>query len=389
MDQYSSRTEIIRACAFKQSSDKQQNQYISNGSLHELDSSLDQEYQALFKNKGQRKAKDVLQYIDDEYRLWKSCSALQFNNNEDCMSLRSSTAVISIGGADGSELLAILQNLGSCHGILVEISPPACAEARANGIQHVIESDAMDAAQKVVPMLLEWQEKGHVSSVLFSCQSVLHELSTRSPKFTREEFLKVYLEPLIASGLRTMFYAREPCTPRNWSQETDLVAIRLFKLDKTDIEYVANEIANKLSIQRLNKSGTILTDRELNCTVETADNVELSGRAVLPLALGQELLFKLIYWKDLAHFEYEMGEQLTSFEPESWSQSLAKIGMNSRMSYLTTEHFRRLYRQEESLIGEPISINAYNGKPLTVPMCFAQIFSSNVKTHHNGVKLAE
>ncbi|CAF1277611.1 unnamed protein product [Rotaria magnacalcarata] len=384
MDQYSSRMEIIRVGAFKQSSDKQQKQYISNGNLHELDSSQDQEYQALFKNKGKRKAKNVFQCVDAEYRLWKSRSALQFNSKEDCMALRSSTAVISIGGADGSELLGILQSLGSCHGILVEISSFACAEARANGIEHVIESDVMDAAQEVVLKLLNWQEKGQVSSVLFSCQSVLHELPTRSSKFTREEFLKAYLEPLIASGLRTMFYAREPCSPVNWSQETDSVAIRLFKLDKTDIEDVANEIAKKLSIQRLKKSRTILTDRELNCTVETAGNVELTGRAVLPLTLGQELLFKLIYWKDLAHFEYEMGEQLTSFEPESWSQSLKTIGMNSKISYLTTEHFRDLYRQEETLIGEPISMNAYNGKPLAIPMCFAQIFSSNVNCQNTS-----
>ncbi|CAF2663728.1 unnamed protein product [Rotaria sp. Silwood2] len=378
MDRYSSRTKAIRARAFKESSGDIQHHFVTTTPPSDVDSSYDQEYQTLFKNKGMRKAEQVLQFVDAEYRLWQSRSTLQSSSDEDWTSLRSSTAVVSIGGADGSELLALLKALSSCHGILVEVSSSAAAQARANGIAHVIEADVMDAAREVILTLIKLQQQGKISSVLFSCQSVLHELPTRSSKFTEEEFLNAYLTPLIASGFRTMFYAREPCPPLNWSCETDLIAIRLFNLHKNDVKDVSYHIANKLNIQRLDDLRSNLTDSEFPSNILATDHNDENGRVVLSVTLGQEVLFKLLYWKNIIHFEYEMGEQLTSFQPEIWSLLLKKIGMYTKISYLTTENFGNLYDCEETLLGEPIAVNVRNGNALPMPKCFAQIFSSNV-----------
>ena len=52
-----------------------------------------------------------------------------------------------------------------------------------------VEDDVIDAATEVVAQLLDWQEQGEISSVLINCQSVLHELPSRSSTFTREAFL--------------------------------------------------------------------------------------------------------------------------------------------------------------------------------------------------------
>jgi len=326
----------------------------------DIDLIHDQNYQSLFRNKGIRNARQVLQYIDQEYQRWLTSSDFPVDNN--LTSLRSSTAIVSIGGADGSELKALMTELKSHYGILVEISPSAAAMARDQGIDVVIEGDVMDAASDVILQLIDWHEQGEISSVLISCQSVLHELPTRSSTFTRDDFLQEYFVPLLRRGLRVMFYAREPCPPENWSRLTGTVAIRLFGLDKEDVNALANYIAQELNIAS-----------SVNSTPISNDNT----RAILPVVLAQELLFKMLYWESTAHFLYEMGEQLTSFQPENWLRSLEKMSMHSEFRYLATDHFAKLYKKEERFLEEPVAVNPHNNVSLDMPKCFVQLFASS------------
>jgi hypothetical protein len=330
--------------------------------MTDIDSSLDKDYQSLFKDKGFRKANQVLQHVNAEFQRYLSNSKLQDNNWSNLTILRSSTAIVSIGGADGSELKALMDALDSQHGILVEISPFAAAAARARGIDVVIEHDVIDAAHEVVLQLRKWQKQGRILTVLISCQSVLHELPSRSPTFTQEAFLQQYFTPLIKLGLKVMFYAREPCPPSNWSQLTDSIAIRLFKLDKDDVVMLSNYIAQKLKIPS-----------KVNSTHISNDDT----RVILPVVLAQEVLFKMLYWKDIAHFHYEMEEQLTSFQPQNWLASLKNIGMRGEIQYLTTEHFSDLYHKEEKFLGEAVAVNAHTGDRLEMPKCFVQLFASS------------
>jgi hypothetical protein len=334
--------------------------------ISDVDLSQDKDYQSLFKDKGIRKASQVLEYVNAEYQYYLSKSRVQDNNSNDLTSLRRSTAIVSIGGADGSELFALMNALDSRNGILVEISPSAAAEARARGIDIVIEDDVMDAAPKVVSQLRDWQKQSKISTVLISCQSVLHELPSRSSTFTKKAFLQEYLTPLMQAGLQVMFYAREPCPPWNWSQFTDSVGIRLFDLHKDDVTKLSSYIAQQLKIPSDVDSTNIYDD---------------NTRVILPVVLAQEVLFKMLYWKDIANFQYEMGEQLTSFEPENWLASLEDMKMHTRARYLTTNHFSDLYHQEESLLKESVAVNARNGDPLKMPKCFVQLFASNMMSN--------
>jgi len=362
MDHYISRREIIENIIFTKPFQPEKQFERTIVPISGINLSYDKDYQFSFKDKGIRKASQVLEYVNAEYQCYLSKSKFQDNNSNDLTSLRSSTAIVSIGGADGSELITLMSALDSPSGILVEISPSATAAARARGIDLVIEDDVMDAAPKVVSQLRDWQKQSKISTVLISCQAVLHELPSRSSTFTKEAFLQEYLTPIMKAGLRVMFYAREPCPPSNWSQLTDSIAIRLFGLHKDDVDALSSYIAQQLNIP----SGVDLTNSSDDDT-----------RVILPVVLAQEVLFKMLYCKNIARFQYEMGEQMTSFQPKNWLASLRDMQMHTRVRYLTTDHFSESYHQEELLLEEPVAVNARDGTPLEMPKCFVQLFASS------------
>lgn len=55
----------------------------------------------------------------------------------------------------------------------------------------------MESAEAVLSILFSWKIEDKISIVLFTCQSVLHELPTRSSKFSEEDFLNAYLMSVI------------------------------------------------------------------------------------------------------------------------------------------------------------------------------------------------
>ena len=98
-------------------------------------------------------------------------------------------------------------------------------------------------------------------------------------------------------------------------------------------------------------------------------------RVILPTILAQEVLFKMLYWKDFEHFRYEMEEQLTSFQPKNWTHLVENMNMRTQCEYLTTDHFSDLYQQEESKIEEAVAHNADAGPPLGISTCFVRLFA--------------
>ena len=46
---------------------------------------------------------------------------------------------------------------------------------------------------------------------------------------------------------------------------------------------------------------------------------------MLPPVLAQEILYKLLYLDNIEHIEYELGERLTSFDPEKFIDELKKM----------------------------------------------------------------
>ena len=124
----------------------------------------------------------------------------------------------------------------------------------------------MDTAPKVAYKSASLTAQNDVSIVLFSCQTLLHELPSQKVTFTQENFPKVHIVPLMKSDLRIMFYAREPCRLSNWSKITNTVALHLSGLQKEDLAALANYIASKLGIEPIIYSTRRLGDNSASFT---------------------------------------------------------------------------------------------------------------------------
>lgn len=274
-------------------------------------SEQDERYQASFD--GTAKAKELLQFIE--------------RRND--VSLLDS-AYVSIGGADGSEIVHVLRNSPVRFGILVEASDHGAALARkgsdllkSSGKELVVlQGDAMQRIRDCGGILSGWSRNGSVQSVILSLQSVLHELPSRSPLYDPNVLLASVFEPF----RRRVLYSREPAKPKEWPP---VVHIRMKDVAGSDLEGVARHVNDALSFK--DDRIAVLADGFVQMSAE----------------LAVEVLFKLLYCRDPERYRYEMQEKLTGFEPETFCRVLRNyIGPpeNVEYEYCLTETFRAHYR---------------------------------------------
>jgi hypothetical protein len=284
--------------------------------------STDDSYQSIFSDEGLRKARYV---IDDIAK-----KAAHFG-----LDLRT-LSVLSIGGADGSEIEALLTETGIPRGILLEWSPSACnvARARAQSLEErnkqlkVLEGDALDRLDDAFASM----KADGVKGLVISAQAILHELPSRSSTYTDENRL---LGKLFSAFPATLFYAREPCRPRMWPEEVE------FHIPGVKAERICRLLKMVGSHFRL----------------PTAGIQEQPGNYVIANSvLVVEVLHKLLRCKNAEEFEYEMGEQLTSFDGERIEKLLIEFCEDaSRVTtqLLATEGFHKSYADAGILARSP------------------------------------
>lgn len=308
----------------------------------------DDDYQALFHEKGDRKAQDVLHALGADTQL----TPQQLH----------SWAIVSVGGAHGGELEYLLRHSAARFGILVEYS--ACSARHAQNTADalrdelgktmvVLRADALEAKGMVRQCLVHWRATHGIDSVLVTCQSVLHELPKRSPGFSPQAFFDAYLDTDVMKCMAVYFYAREPCRPLSgWPMGDARVRLSIEKLNINALQKLA------LHLQMRNGAD----DATLRGPVE----VNAANALELPATLALETIFKAGYWGGELHLVYELGEQLTSFDVDDYERRLLQLGAwrTSRV-FLNTGSFRALYSQ--------VTVTDTNGAALGLPTSHVQL----------------
>ena len=221
-----------------------------------------------FRASAKRKAVEVVRRLESHVR--------------DCREL----AIVSVGGADGTELFELCRLTNSRHGILVEYADRSMASARERAKAASVElvdftGDVMDKLEEAVGTAIKLREAGRVTGVLVSACAVLHELFTRSHAFALHTyFSKLYQADIIVG--------REPIEPLDWPTRVLIQG----SFDKASFSRLAELIRSKHF-----KEDEYMVQRLGETSVE------------LHRALALETLTKAFYSED---FLYELGECVSS-----------------------------------------------------------------------------
>jgi hypothetical protein len=129
-------------------------------------------------------------------------------------------AVLSVGGADGTELEYFLANTGCRSGILLEYDDELASLARqkasalrASGKEmHVLTGDAVQKSENALDLVREWHRNGSIDYLVVTMHAVLHELPDRG---SRTNDIERFLNKFLWNDISVLLIAREPCAPRD------------------------------------------------------------------------------------------------------------------------------------------------------------------------------
>ena len=299
----------------------------------------DEEYQGGFATEGSRKS----QYIVDDllYREGRG----QLATNE--------LGYLCIGGADGSEVVQVMESTGIRRAVIIEISDAGAEMARGLA-RKLASSDAQlvvfqgDAGMRLpdaVDRLARWRDQGEISGIVVSAQAVLHELPTRSPSFELGDFIGKAFHG--AEWDVCAFYSREPCLPQGWPER---VRLRIPGVNGDQLAAAATLIRDRL--------------RMFGEVVSQAQNW-----VSLPMEIGVETLHKLIRGGGIRRVRYELGERLTSLDAMEVKQHLQSFmpSMEVEVDFIITEGFK------EALRTHSVQYVGAKSDPLPMPRTHAEI----------------
>ncbi|WP_295360250.1 hypothetical protein [Arenimonas sp.] len=288
----------------------------------------EEDYQGIFAKQGLRNAERLLQALADSN--WDA-------DPDQC-------CIVSVGGADGSELEHLLRKGVATKAVLVEMSGLGCGLARTRlerlaaeqpGITWLVaQGDVTEQLDCVEQFLVGLRDRG-CKSIILSFQAVLHELPRRSPNYCRQ----LVLERLLYLFEHRLVYCCEPSTAKNWPK---LVELRV----------------PGVSPHQLTKVAEFLRDR-----------LRFSAEAVLPAGryvrmgsdLALEVLHKVLRSVDAREFVYECGEQLTSFDAGEYAGFLQRsFGLGVSVERKTSGSFASAYRRfnvhARCMLGETLDV---------------------------------
>lgn len=299
-------------------------------------------YNDTFKNEGKRKVKFVIDNLAEMVERRQS----HFDP------VRS--VVLSIGGSDGSDAIALMTETGIKHGILLEYSneagQAAVRNADANAHNYTLKVVIGDAAQKLAEALEKAREIAPDADTLITlCFGVLHELPTRSPNYLHDRML----DQLFDAFPNVLFYASEPCSqpamPIGWPE---IVEIGFPHVDPAMLHGVAQHVRDRL-----------FQEQKLPAP-------EVRGPWVrMHRDLAVEVLHKTLRFDSVPSFHHEMQERLTSFEADVLLQQVARRwpGLRRNLSYYATLGFLEAYDRHQ------VQARDENGNALTEPLTHCRL----------------
>lgn len=272
-----------------------------------------------FEGEGERK----IRFVVDDLEALKEAGLLNPHR----------TVAMSVGGADGSDVLALMKRMNLPAGVLLEYDNDAglnaqekTRELREEGSRKfsVVIGDAIQKLDTALDKAKSAVEGADTLVVL--CFGVLHELPKRSPNYTHDRFFDI----LFSAFPTVVVYCAEPCAqpefPLGWPVSVEL-GFPGVKADR--LAGIARFICDRLFEGK-------------------AGAPEQRGHGLVRMSrdLAVELLHKTLRFSSVDRFHHEMGERLTSFDVQSLSSMLAtRIGnLEQEIAYRTSDGFRKEYR---------------------------------------------
>jgi len=134
-------------------------------------------------------------------------------------------AFVSIGGADGSELLYMLKNSGAKYGILLEWDENWAKKIQEMNIQNatieILAGDAWSNKNRCNRILENWFESKEITGVVFTAFSVLHELKYRSDDPLNYDHSNFFLA-LKGKIYPAYLYSKEPTAISEWNGKIEI-----------------------------------------------------------------------------------------------------------------------------------------------------------------------
>jgi hypothetical protein len=288
-------------------------------------SAAGKEYVEAFRISGKMKGEAFLEILQKNPK---------FNNDR--------IAVVSVGGADGSEIAHILQHSNMRYGILLDKDQLAftyAAEKRATlaalgKTLTLWPGDVKDTIRSCDRQLKDWKEGKLIDGVAYSINATLHELSHRGgQRFDLRHFMHL----VVGEWNPFLIAMREPSTAKEWRKDVEL---KCKHVSQNTLELLAIFVAEKLNICKRDRIK------------------QMSGSFVsMPPRLAVEVLFKLYYIEDL---EYEIQESVTSIPTDKLRSALDEtLEGRFETTYSNSPSFNRLY--------EEYGIECRNAKLIRLP----------------------
>jgi tetratricopeptide (TPR) repeat protein len=268
----------------------------------------------------------------------KAHTVLELLNKLECPFHGQKPVFVSVGGADGEELVYLLQNSRAEEGILLEFNRALAdgARARDHALSEqqkkivVIEGDAQAKITEAAAEACREVKRGAADFVAVTCHAVLHELFDRGPEFHPIDFFSsIFLDEEIP----VWFTYREPGRPEKWSESV------LLSADCSPATLIALARA--------------ITLRHVTFAQLAPEPKVVGGKAMMNSTLAMEVLAKLFYIDDLAH---EINERSTAVDHRHLINALhVAIGEEAQRSHRSlvfsvsspTDSFRRLWVEKK------------------------------------------
>lgn len=295
------------------------------GKADEMNSSLD--HRILAALAGHRTAGGVQDFHADPSAIKKAQQVLDIMHREGFA--QADAVLVSVGGADGTELEHILQTTEARYGLLLEYDDRLSDRAREKALRLRDDRDKFmevftgDALQKIDPALRRvdnWREAGVVGTIVLTMHAVLHEFPNRGGG---TEDLEGFLHKFLWRRLPVLAIAREPCMPDGLPPVVYLSA-----------DCRPDNLAN-LARRIQSAHSEFLTEM---APAPMAKSVRMSSR------LAIETVAKLFYLESLP---YEIEERITSFTKQELVGAFRNVfeTENVRTETLQTDSVHHLWRE--------------------------------------------
>ncbi|GEM_PF-2596891 len=252
-------------------------------------------------------------------------------------------AYLSIGGADGADVIKVLQNTDIKYGLLLEYDHDCCKQARheskylMEGKQlSVIEGDAFSNRKKINEILNKLYNSKLIDGVVITGFSVFHELPERStgPGYD----LRTFILQMIEGINQVYFYSKEPCSFTEWTGRVEISFPSL----------IDNETLYKFCLIVQQKLGNGNSQGFNQPIIKLKDCIELSSE------LATEVVKKIVYFLydgDEDKLLYELQESHSKFSLNAFSTQVNNIFSANPKNFEsegttrneTTNTFRRIY----------------------------------------------